>query len=435
VNLRRRFILYLIAVHAMLATLAWWLLQQNILWLLAIEFVFVASFAVGVAIVTRLSSTLVTVRQSAQMLREGEFTTRFLEVGHPDVDTMIRVYNRMVDDLREERVRLQEQQYFLGQLLTASPGGVIVLDHDGNVSAVNPAAARLLQQPAAAIEGRPLADLRSPLAEALGRTAPGESCAITLSNGGRVRGQCATFLERGHPRRFYLVEELTEELRQTEKSAYEKLIRMMSHEVNNTVGATRSLLQSSLAYGGELPAPRRADLEEALGIAGSRLERLNSFMRGFADVVRMPQPVKRPVDLLRLLEACVRLVQAQTDRAHVAWRWERDDEPGALDMDEAQMEQALINVLKNAVEALPPEGGTITIRSGQSAAGAFIEIEDSGPGIPEEARPHLFTPFFTTKQNGQGIGLTMIQEILRRHGFGYTLDGPPGGPTRFRIDL
>jgi len=172
VNLRRRFIIYLVTVHAMLAALAWWLLQQNILWLIAIEIVFVISLAVGVAIVTRLSSTLVTVRQSAQMLREGEFTTRFLEVGHPDVDVMIRVYNRMVDDLREERVRLQEQQYFLGQLLAASPGGVIVLDHDGRVSAVNPAAARLLQAPAAAIEGRPLIELRSPLGEALGRTRP-----------------------------------------------------------------------------------------------------------------------------------------------------------------------------------------------------------------------------------------------------------------------
>ncbi len=121
-NLRRRFIIYLVVVHAMLAALAWWLLQQNILWLIAIEVVFIVSLAVGIAIVTRLSSTLVTVRQSAQMLREGEFTTRFLEVGHPDVDTMIRVYNRMVDNLREERVRLQEQQYFLGQLLAASPG-------------------------------------------------------------------------------------------------------------------------------------------------------------------------------------------------------------------------------------------------------------------------------------------------------------------------
>ena len=434
-NLRRRFIVYLAMVHAMLAALAWWLLQQNILWLIAIELVFVVSLAVGVAIFTRLSSALVTVRQSAQMLREGEFTTRFLEVGHPDVDTMIRVYNRMVDNLREERVRLQEQQYFLGQLLAASPGGVIVLDHDGGVSAVNPAAARLLQAPAAAIEGRPLAALRSPLAEALERTAPGDTCAVTLSNGGRVRGQCATFVERGHPRRFYLVEELTEELRQTEKSAYEKLIRQMSHEVNNTVGATRSLLQSSLAYGEGLPAPRQAEMREALGIAGDRLERLNTFMRGFADVVRMPQPVKRPTDVLRLLDACVRLVRAQTDSSRIAWRWEARGELGIVDMDEAQMEQALINILKNAVEALPAEGGTVTVRVGRAAEGAYIEIEDSGPGISDDARPHLFTPFFTTKQNGQGIGLTMVQEILRRHGFGYTLDGPPGGPTRFRIEL
>jgi signal transduction histidine kinase len=242
-------------------------------------------------------------------------------------------------------------------------------------------------------------------------------------------------VERGHPRRFYLVEELTEELRQTEKSAYEKLIRMMSHEVNNTVGATRSLLQSSAAYGDGLPDARRAELQEALGIAGSRLERLNSFMRGFADVVRMPPPVKRPADVARLLDACARLVQAQTDRPQIVWVREGVGNPGVLDMDEAQMEQALINVLKNAVEALPAEGGRITIRSGLQARSAFIEIEDSGPGIPEEARPHLFTPFFTTKQNGQGIGLTMVQEILRRHGFAYSLDGPPGGPTRFRILL
>ena len=434
-NLRRRFIIYLVVVHAMLAALAWWLLQQNILWLIAIEVVFIVSLAVGIAIVTRLSSTLVTVRQSAQMLREGEFTTRFLEVGHPDVDTMIRVYNRMVDNLREERVRLQEQQYFLGQLLAASPGGVIVLDHDGRVSAVNPAAARLLQAPAASVEGRTLADLGAPLAEALDRTPPGDTCAVTLSNGGRVRGQCATFVERGHPRRFYLVEELTEELRQTEKSAYEKLIRQMSHEVNNTVGATRSLLQSSLTFGEGLPAARRDELQDALGIAGNRLERLNTFMRGFADVVRMPQPVKRPTDVLRLLDACVRLVRAQTDASRIAWRWEPEGGLGIVDMDEAQMEQALINILKNAVEALPADGGSVTVRAGPSAGGGYVEVEDSGPGISDDARQHLFTPFFTTKQNGQGIGLTMVQEILRRHGFTYSLDGPPGGPTRFRIVL
>ena len=312
---------------------------------------------------------------------------------------------------------------------------MIILDHEERVASVNPAAARLLADAAGDAAGRPMTEIRSPLAEALARLAPGETAVIPLPSGRRVRGQCATFVERGHPRRFYLVEELTEELRQSEKSAYEKLIRMMSHEVNNTVGATRSLLQSSRAYGGELPPPRRAELDEALDIAGDRLGRLNTFMRAFADVVRMPPPVKRSADVAQLLEACVRLVQAQTDPARVRWLREDGAALGMVDLDEAQMEQALINVLKNAVEALPAGGGSITVRSGRSGDVGFVEIEDSGPGIPDEVRAHLFTPFFTTKQNGHGIGLTLVQDILRRHGFAFTLDGPAGGPTRFRILL
>jgi signal transduction histidine kinase len=435
VNLKRRLSIYLVVVHGMLAALAWWLLKQDVLWLVAIEVVFVLSLTVGITLVTRLSSTLATVRQSAQLLREGEFTTRFLEVGHPDVDSMIQVYNRMVDGLREERVRLQEQQYFLGQLLAASPAGVIVLRHDDQVASVNPAAERLLQVAADQIVGTCLSTWRSPLADHLARLAPGDTRVVALPNGRRVRGQCATFIERGHPRRFYLVEELTEELRETEKSAYEKLIRMMSHEVNNSVGATRSLLQSSLEIGEHLPPTYRTDHSQALTIASARLDRLNSFMRSFADVVRMPMPTIRPCRVTGLLEDCVRLVQAQTDPALVEWRWERSGDPGEIALDEAQMEQAIINILKNAIEALPASGGRIVVRTDAGNDGAYIEVEDSGPGITDEARPHLFSPFFTTKQNGQGIGLTMVQDILRRHGFHFSLDGPSGGPTRFRIQL
>jgi nitrogen fixation/metabolism regulation signal transduction histidine kinase len=435
VNVRRRFVIYLVVVHAMLAALAWWLLKQNILWLVAIEVVFAASLAVGVAIVTRLSSSLSAVRQSAQMLHEGEFTTRFREIGHPDVDTLVRVYNEMVDGLREERVRLQEQQYFLGQLLAASPAGVVILDHDGRVASVNPAAERLLQLSAGEVEGRTLAAVGSSLAASLDLLHPGDTGVVPLSNGGRVRGQCAAFVERGHARRFYLVEELTEELRQTEKSAYEKLIRMMSHEVNNSVGATRSLLQTSLSYGASMTKEQRGEFEQAVGVATARLERLNAFMRGFADVVRMPLPAKRPCQADSLLDGCVRLIQAQTDPARVRWRSERRGQLGTVELDEAQMEQAFINVLKNAVEAVQAEGGTITVRSGRGADSGYVEIEDTGPGISDDARFHLFTPFFTTKQNGQGIGLTVVQEILRRHGFDYSLEGPPGGPTRFRVVL
>jgi nitrogen fixation/metabolism regulation signal transduction histidine kinase len=434
VNLRRRFIVYLVVVHALLAGAAAFLLRQDRLWLVAVEAAFAVTFIWGVLLVTRLSSTLAVVRQSSLLLDEGELTTRFLEAGHPDVDLLVQVYNRMVDHLRDERVALQEQQYFLGRLLDVSPAGIVILDHDGRVATANPAAAHLLQVSQADLKGQPLTAVPSELATALAAVPPGDARVMSLQGGRRVRGQCATFVERGFPRRFYLLEELTEEFRRTEKAAYEKLIRQMSHEVNNSVGATRSLLQSSLAYGAALGADERHEFEQAIGVATARLERLNTFMRSFADVVRVPQPNLQPTDVDALVDGCVRLMQSQTDPDRIAWRWDRQAAIGEIPLDAAQMEQVLINVMKNAVEAVG-DRGSVTVRLARAGARGIIEIEDSGPGVSDEARSQLFTPFFTTKQNGQGIGLTLVQEILRRHGFEYALEGPPGGPTRFRITL
>ena len=433
-NLRRRFIVYLVVVHALLAAAAAYLLQRDRLWLVAVEATFVVTFIWGVLIVTRLSSTLAVMRQSSQLLDDGELTTRFLEAGHPDVDLLVQVYNRMADSLRDERVKLQEQQLFLGRLLDVSPAGVVILDHDGRVSSLNAAAGRLLQLSTADLAGTRLADAPSALAGALASLTPGEARVVSLQGGRRIRCQAAAFIERGFPRRFYLIEELTEELRRTEKAAYEKLIRQMSHEVNNSVGATRSLLQSSLAFGRSLGGDERHEFEQAIGVATRRLERLNTFMRSFADVVRVPEPRLQPADVDALVEGCVRLVQSQTDPGRVTWRWDRQAVLGERPLDAAQIEQALINVLKNAVEAVGDQG-SVTVRLARAGELGVIEIEDSGPGIADEARAQLFTPFFTTKQNGQGIGLTMVQEILRRHGFAYALDGPAGGPTRFRITL
>ncbi len=433
-NLRRRFVLYLLIVHGLLGVTAYVLLRQSLMWLAAIELVFLASLAWGIALVTRLSTSLSALEQSAQLLDEGELTTRFREIGHPDVDVLVRTYNRMVDDLRDERTRLQEQHYFLGQLLDVSPAGVIILDHDGAVSSVNPAAAVLLDVMASAALGVRPAALGVPLGRALDALQPGDSRIVTVGSARRIRCQCATFVERGFPRRFYLLEELTEELRRSEKAAYETLIRQMSHEVNNSVGATRSLLQSSLAYGASLPAERQRDLEQALGIASERLERLNAFMRSFADVVRIPEPRRRPCDADALVEGCVRLMQSMVP-AGLEWRWDRQGPVGLVDADAAQLEQVFINVLKNAAEAAG-DGGAVTVRLGRAAdAGHFVEIEDTGPGIPPEVREHLFTPFFTTKQNGHGVGLTVVQEILGRHRFRFSLEGTPGGPTRFRIEF
>jgi hypothetical protein len=157
------------------------------------------------------------------------------------------------------------------------------------------------------------------------------------------------------------------------------------------------------------------------------------FMRSFADVFRLPPPAKQPEPVLSLLEDNVRLISPRDEAKAVAWRWDADARDLRVPMDRGQMDQAFLNILQNAVDATGGHG-TITIRL-QAANGGRprVMIEDSGPGLTREAQANLFTPFFSTKPDGQGIGLTLVQEILAGHGFDYSLERPPGEPTRFTI--
>jgi signal transduction histidine kinase len=432
VSLRARFLAYLIALHLLLAGLAAWLIASNRLWLFAVELVFVASFAVGLVLLRSFATSLDFVRDSAQLLEDSDFMSRVREVGEGDIDRLIRVYNRMVGSLREERVRIEEQQQFLARVLRESPGGILVLDFDRRVEMINPAAARLLQIRGADLVGTALAAIERPLAAALDSLAAGESHIVSIWGGRRVRAAHGTFVDRGFRRSFYLLEELTEELRQSEKAAYEKLIRMLSHEVNNTVGASNSLLNSCLSYADQLAPDDRTDFERAIGVVIGRTAQLNDFMRSFADVVRLRAPVRRDVDLAVLVSDVSALVRAQA--AAVGIDIGVDIQPGLplLSIDRAQIEQALVNIAKNGIEAIGRDG-TLTFRLFERDGNCLLEIEDTGPGISPAAREQLFTPFFSTKEGGQGIGLTLVQEILVNHDLDYALESPPGGPTRFTI--
>jgi two-component system nitrogen regulation sensor histidine kinase NtrY len=313
-----------------------------------------------------------------------------------------------------------------------SPSGILTLDFEQKVTYVNPAASRLLDRPPAEIAGRLLSDFDAPLATEVAALDAGETHVVPLWGGRRVRVHRGAFLDRGFQRTFVLFEELTEELRQAEKAAYEKLIRMLSHEVNNSVAASNSLLHSCLNYGRSLPADEREDFEAALGIVIARTEQLNRFMRSFADVVRLPPPARQPVDLVELVRGIGRLLRADTDERRILVQWDVQNGLGPVHVDRTQMEQALVNVFRNAIDAIGRDG-TITVRVGRRGARPAVVIEDTGPGIPSDVRPHLFTPLFSTKEQGQGIGLTLVQEILSQHQIEYSLDSQPGEPTRFTM--
>jgi two-component system, NtrC family, nitrogen regulation sensor histidine kinase NtrY len=433
VTLRRWFIAYILGVHLLVAGLGAYALREQMAWFLAVEAGLVVSLAVGLLLTRALFAGFSFVGEAPRFLDEGDFMSRFREVGQPEVDSLIRLYNRMSDDLRNERVRLQEQQHFLAKVLAVSPLGIVLLDFDGGVSYVNPSAERLLERQAGQVVGRPLAGRGGPQAEARDRLQVDASTIVPLVGGRRVRCQHGSFYDRGFARSFLVVEELTEELRQFEKAAYGKLIRVMSHEVNNSVGASNSLLHSCLAYAPALPPEHRADFESALSIAIARTDQLNAFMRSFADVIRLPDPHLQPCDVGEVLAEIGGLVRAQCEERRIEWRTVAESPPAIVAMDRVQMEQVFLNVVKNAIDAIGRDG-VITLRLTRRDGGhPVVEIEDTGPGLAPEARQNLFTPFFSTKENGQGIGLTLVQEVLGRHHFGYALDSPPGGPTRFTI--
>jgi two-component system, NtrC family, nitrogen regulation sensor histidine kinase NtrY len=430
VSQRTRLIAYLVVMHVLLAAAGGWLVAQNRYWLIVVELIVLSSAAVGITLVRRGDRQLDIARAGIRLIAEGEFTSRFLPVGEPAIDPLIAIYNTLIDKLRDERTRLQEQHHFLGHVVRLSPSAIVIFDFDGRIAELNPAAERMFERRAAELIGLRIADVASPLMSPILQVSPGDARVIGVGGARRLKCQRGTFIDRGFRREFLVLEELTDELRQAERAAYEKLIRVMAHEVNNSVAASNSLLHSSLVYAPELGAASRADFEQALGIVIARTAQLNAFMRRFADVFRLPAPARQEEDLTRLVGSTVRLVSARPEAAAI--KWVTDLAPDVrVDCDRGQIEQALLNIVQNAVEAAGANG-TVAVRLHHEHR-AVLTVEDDGPGIAVEAMQNLFTPFFSTKSHGQGIGLTLVQEILSAHGCEYRLERAHSQWTRFTI--
>lgn len=428
-SLRAKIILYLILIHLAFGGIGYFVLRENRIWLLAVEGLFVLSIVFGVMLVRSFFIPLDLIRTGAELMAERDFTSQFREVGQPEMDALIRIYNQMIGRLREERLRLQEQHYLLDLVLTASPAGIVTLDFDGRVTSANPAAGALLRIGPEESAGLRLADLPG-LGPALAALPAGGSEVLALEGGRRLKVSRAEFFDRGFSRSFLLLEELTEELRASEKAAYGKLIRMMSHEINNSVGAVGSLLDSFRGYAGDLRGEDQEDFLQAIAVAITRLENLRAFMNGFAEVVRLPPPDRRATGVKQLLDEILLLLRPELDRRRIRVSWERAEPLPPIELDRNQIEQVLVNVLKNAVESIGEDG---TIALSLRSRPPVLTIEDSGPGIPEDVQPLLFTPFFSTKKNGRGLGLTLVQEILSAHDFEFSLGRGKGGGAEFRI--
>ncbi len=429
-TLRTKFILFAVFIHGLLGVLAWYLLQQDKLLFLVMELLIIVSVLVTVQLYQSFFKPLTLIRAGIETIRDKDFSTKFMAVGQQELDELVNVYNRMIDQLRHERVAQAEKHFLLEKLIQASPAGIILLGFDNQVESMNPAAERFLDAPAAALLGKHVSQLPTVWSQQLRDLPTGQSITFRIHGTWTYRCHRAHFLDRGFQHYFILIEELTEAILKNERQAYEKVIRMMSHEVNNSAGAINSILGSLQYYAPQLEQEHQEDFVHILQVATDRNTNLSKFMANFAEVVRLPQPKKKLVDIHLLLQRLHRLLQPQLERNNISFACAPAPEPLLVQLDEQQMEQVLLNIFKNAMEAIGTAG---SIEVSTQLEPPCLFITDSGGGIPEEVLPHLFTPFYSTKETGQGIGLTMVRDILVNHGFTFSLETLPHGRTCFEI--
>ena len=363
------------------------------------------------------------------LLRAQDFSSRLSSVGQREADRIVSIFNRMMDQLKEERLRLREQNHFLDLLISASPMGVIILTFDEKISMANQAALKFLGEVSEEeVMDKSMDELTGALSDELTRIPKETVVTVRLSDSQIYRCSRLSFIDRGFAHPFYLIESLTSEVMKAEKKAYEQVIRMIAHEVNNSVAGIASAMDT---VDGVLQTMEETeDLREMLKVCIERSYGMSRFITNFADVVKIPEPQLEEACLNGRVEACKLLMENICQGRDIALKLELCEENPVVLMDTSLFEQVLINIIKNAAESIG-EGGEVVIRT--SLSPLMLEVGDNGKGISKEVESKLFTPFFSTKPNGQGIGLIFIREVLMKHGCTFSLRTYPDGITRFRI--
>jgi nitrogen fixation/metabolism regulation signal transduction histidine kinase len=344
------------------------------------------------------------------------------------MDKLIKVYNQMIDQLREERTKQEEQHYFLEKLIATSPTGIITLDHDGKIIQVNPMAGRLLGVDEITLKGRLIEDIDHTVFRKARHMNSGTSAVINIGAEATFKIHKSHFVDRGFPRHFIMIEVLTVEILEAEKNAYGKVIRMMAHEVNNTIGPVNSIMQS--AFNRLAATGNETRVSEALEIAVERNNNLNVFMRNFADLVRLPPPARTSLNVVQLIKSVGALMETKAGEKQIEFHYTLPDSPFVINGDQQQLEQVFINVIKNAMEAIDGSGKVLF---SVDVARRTLIIADTGKGISDDVSDNLFKPFYSTKKDGQGIGLTLIREVLFSHGFTFSLKTTQPGMTEFQV--
>jgi nitrogen fixation/metabolism regulation signal transduction histidine kinase len=404
--------------------------KNNPLLLISSEIVIPLLYAVTIWILLKSLKPISAIGRSLNLLKEGDFNITMVTTGNKDVDNIIDVYNSMIHRLREERLSVREKNHFLDLLIESSPLGIVMLDLDDRIIDINKSGLRCLGLAHGSFNGKYLSELTSSLGPEIAKINYEEKQLLVLADGQKYLCRKLYFMDHGFKHPFYIIEEFTEEIRKAEKEAYGKLIRMMAHEVNNTIGSVNSIMSSIQSNPESVIASDREDVIRMLGIAIQRNYQMNRFMQNFSNVVKLPLPEKEKMDLNESVKIIIESFSSVSKEKNVAINIHLDSHSPIISADRSQMEQVFANILKNSIEAVGVNG---QIKVSTSGSPSIVRFEDDGPGLSREVSEKIFTPFFSTKPGGQGIGLTLVQEILTNHGFSFSIRNKETSGTEFII--
>ncbi len=361
----------------------------------------------------RLIFPLQTLANLIEAVRCGDYTLRGRRGGAGDtLGEVVREINKLGETLRRQRLESLEASALVQTVLEELDTAVLAFDGAQRLKLINRAGAELIGRSGESLLGNSAHDLG--LDALMARDSPAVVSLVLAGRTGRFEVRMRSFQEGGAPHTLVMLSDLSRALREEERRAWQRLIRVVGHEINNSLAPIKSLagtLKDMLSN----PAPpeERADVLQGLGLIGDRADSLSKFVATYSQLARIPPPAKQPLSLNALL---TRLVALQTfDGVTVSAPFET-----RVAADAGQLEQALINLLKNAVEAMDGDARGVEVVVSRTREAVQTEIRDTGPGIANA--DNLFVPFFTTKPGGSGIGLALSRQIIEGHGGTLTLE-------------
>ena len=376
----------------------------------SVAVVLVGAWAVlTVMLRNRIIRPLQTLANMIAALREGDFSIRARVLDERDPLSLVHLeVNQLEGILREQRLGAVEATELLRKVLEEVDLAIFAFDEEEKLRLVNRAGESLLGQSTEKVVGKGAEELH--LSDALRGAVPRTIELMHTGGAGRWEVRRSKVRQEGLPLNLLVLSDLSRALREEERLMWKRIIRVLSHEINNSLAPIKSISDSlaSLIERNPAPADLEEDMTKGLKVIQSRSEALGRFMSTYATLARLPPPTRVPVDLTGL----VRRVAQLERRLPVEVR------PGpdmTIQADRDQLEQALINVLRNAVDAnLEMSGGPVVVSWATRDDSVQLVVEDEGPGISDTA--NLFVPFYTTKSGGSGIGLALSRQIAEGHG-------------------